>query len=86
MSNRLVGCWVSVEMSFCSYNFLDGEGFYSFGGAKRSFVYTDNTDSVTIHYIGDTLPCTFKYTVEEDILLIEDSFGNTVKYKKQNSV
>ena len=29
------------------------------------------------------MPGAFKYTVEENILLIEDSFGTPVEYKKQ---
>ncbi len=82
--NKLVGCWVSVEYSFCSYNFLDGGmGFYSFGPGKKEFVYTDNSDSVTVHYNGDLAASTFKYTIDEDFLFIQDSFGNLVKYKKQ---
>lgn len=83
MNNKLIGCWVSVEMSFCTYNFLtDGKGFYSFFDAKKEFTYTDNSESVTIHYVGDFMPSTFKYTTTEDVLLIEDSFGKAVKYKR----
>ena len=83
MRNKLIGCWVSVELSFCSYNFLpDGAGFYSFGSGKKEFVYTDNFESVTIHFSGDLMSSTFKYTIEDNILLIEDSFGTLVKYKK----
>ena len=84
MENKLIGCWVSAELSFCAYNFLpDGKGFYSFGDAKKDFTYVDNGESVTIHYSGDFMPGAFRYTVEENILLIEDSFGTPVEYKKQ---
>ena len=66
-----------------TYNFLtDGKGFYSFFDAKKEFTYTDNSESVTIHYVGDFMPSTFKYTTTEDVLLIEDSFGKAVKYKR----
>ena len=83
MENKLIGCWVSAELSFCAYNFLsDGKGFYSFFDAKKEFTYTDNGDSVTIHFSGDLMPSTFKYTVEDDVLFIEDSFGTLVKYKR----
>ena len=83
MDNKLIGCWVSAELSFCAYNFLsEGKGFYSFGDAKKDFTYTDNGDSVTIHYAGDFMPSTFKYSICENILSIEDSFGNLVRYKK----
>ena len=83
MDNKLIGCWVSAEMSFCTYNFLpDGKGFYSFFDAKKEFTYTDNGDNVIIHFSGDLMKSTFKYTIEEDVLLIEDSFGVLVKYKR----
>ena len=83
MENKLIGCWVSAELSFCAYNFLsEGKGFYSFGDAKKDFIYTYTSESVTIHYVGDFMPSTFKYTATEDVLLIEDSFGTLVKYKR----
>ena len=83
MENKLIGCWVSAELSFCAYNFLsDGKGFYSFFDAKKEFTYTDNGYSVTIHFSGDLMQSTFKYTATEDVLLIEDSFGTLVKYKR----
>ena len=83
MDNKLIGCWVSAELSFCAYNFLsDGKGFYSFFEAKKEFTYTDNGDSVTIHFSGDLMPSTFKYSMCENILSIEDSFGNLVRYKR----
>lgn len=87
MDNRLVGRWESVQLSFCAYNFLpDGEGFYSFGEGKKEFAYTDNIESVTIHFNGDFMASTFRYTIEDDVLLIEDNFKTTVKYKKQGEV
>ena len=83
MDNKLIGCWVSAELSFCAYNFLhDGKGFYSFFEAKKEFTYRDNGDSVTIHFSGDLMPSTFKYFICEIILSIEDSFGNLVRYKR----
>ena len=58
-------------MSFCTYNFLpDGKGFYSFFDAQKEFAYKDNADSVTIHFLGDLISSTFKYIIEDDILLI----------------
>ena len=83
MDNKLIGCWVSAELSFCAYNFLhDGKGFYSFFDAKKEFTYTDNGDSVIIHLSGDLMQSTFKYSICENILSIEDSFGNLVRYKR----
>lgn len=51
-------------------------------GAEKHFTYTDNGDSVTVHYTNDLLPSTFGYVIDGDLLLIEDSFGNRVKYKR----
>ena len=83
MDNKLIGCWVSAELSFCAYNFLhDGKGFYSFFDAKKEFTYTDNGDSVIIHFSGDLMQSTFKYSICENILSIEDSLGNLVRYKR----
>ena len=85
MYNKLIGCWVSAEMSFCTYNFLsEGKGFYSFGDAKKDFIYTYTSESVTIHYVGDFMPSTFKYSICENILSIEDSFGNLVRYNRKS--
>ena len=50
--------------------------------AKKEFTYRDNGDSVIIHFSGDLMPSTFKYTATEDVLLIEDSFGTLVRYKR----
>lgn len=83
IENKIIGRWVSVEMPFCAYNFMsDRKGFYSFFDAQKEFTYTDNGDSVTLHFSGDLMPSTFKYTTTEDVLLIEDSFGKVVKYKR----
>ena len=83
MDNKLIGCWVSAELSFCAYNFLhDGKGFYSFFDAKKEFTYRDNGDSVIIHFSGDLMQSTFKYSICENILSIEDSFGNLMRYKR----
>ena len=83
MDNKLIGCWVSAELSFCAYNFLhDRKGFYSFFDAKKEFTYRDNGDSVIIHFSGDLMQSTFKYSICENILSIEDSFGNLVRYKR----
>ena len=49
MDNKLIGCWVSAELSFWAYNFLhDGKGFYSFFDAKKEFTYTENGAKLTI--------------------------------------
>lgn len=77
-----MGKWASVDLPCFAYNFShDGIGYYSFMSGKKEFTYTANENSVTIHYTGDLLPGTFEYVIEDDILSIQDSFGNYVKYK-----
>ena len=83
MGLEICGRWEAVGFSCFTYNFQpDGKGFYSFFDAKKEFTYTNNGDNVIIHFSGDLMKSTFKYTIEEDVLLIEDSFGALVKYKR----
>ena len=85
MGLEICGRWEAVGFSCFTYNFLpDGKGFYSFFDAKKEFTYTDNSESVTIHYVGDFMPSTFTYSICENILSIEDSFGNLVRYKRKS--
>lgn len=78
----LLGTWVSVDMPCFAYNFLHGGvGYYSFGSGKKDFSYTATDTAVTVHFTGDSLPSTFEYAIENDVLSIQDSFGTPVKYK-----
>lgn len=71
MGLEIYGRWEAVGFSCFAYNFLpDGTGFYSFFDAQKEFAYKDNADSVTIHFLGDLISSTFKYIIEDDILLI----------------
>lgn len=82
--HKLLGRWEYERLPSLSYNFLpSGVGFYTFGDAKKEFEYTVTDSEIKIHFIGDFMPSVFKYSIAEDTLLIDDSFGNTVKYKKQ---
>ena len=85
--HKLTGRWEYANLPSLSYNFLkDGNGFYLFYDAKKDFTYTAKDGEVKIHFNGDFRPNTFKYIVEGDVLLIEDSFGNLVKYKKSKEM
>ena len=82
--NSLIGEWVSVDLPCFAYNFLcDGSGYYSLGTGKKEFSYSNTETAVTIHFTGDFLPSTFEYIIEDDMLSIQDSFGNYVKYKRK---
>ena len=67
-----------MHIIFC----MTGRDSIPFLKQKKEFTYTDNGDSVIIHFSGDLMSSTFKYTATEDVLLIEDSFGTLVKYKR----
>lgn len=81
--NPLVGSWKSDSFE-AIYTFNDdGTGEYDFYGDKKPFTYTDNGDSVEIKYETDTVSSVFKYVIEDDVLNIEDSFGEMYKYTKK---
>lgn len=80
---RLIGTWASVEFPSFAYNFISAdEGYYSMADAKKEFKYNADDTKVVIYYPGDVSALSFKYEINEDVLSIEDSFGNFVKYKK----
>ncbi|MBR6548104.1 MAG: hypothetical protein IKT68_01035 [Clostridia bacterium] len=80
----LVGSWESVEISGALYHFHeDGTGAYEFSGSTMNFTYTDDGAKVTIQYENATEPNVFAYTIADDTLSIEDSFGSMVQYKKK---
>lgn len=87
MKSKLLGTWCWNDHTDCGYLFSsDGKGAYYFCGGEKPFEYTDNGDSVTVHFIGDLFPNRFRYTVKEDVLSIEDSFGDEVIYTRCQSL
>jgi len=79
----IVGTWEYGSMD-CAYIFKeDGTGAYRFSGADMPFTYTDDGTSLTIQYENATVPNVFKYTITDNVLYIEDSFGSIVEYKKK---
>ena len=82
----LVGKWEYAAMSDYCYIFReDGTGIYSTDNGETAFFefeWTDNGDSVTLDYVDSDFPGTFKYTINGNILSIEDSFGDMIEYKK----
>ncbi|MBQ7974991.1 MAG: hypothetical protein IJ300_04820 [Clostridia bacterium] len=80
---KLIGTWVAVGFPGLAYNFVSiNEGYYSVANAKKEFKYNADNTKIVIYYPGEVSALTFQYEIKEDILLIEDSFGNFVKYKK----
>ena len=83
---KLIGTWVAIGFPCFAYNFTSSsEGYYSMANVKKAFNYSANDETVALYYPGDVSALSFKYEIDGDILSIEDSFGNFVKYKKQGA-
>ena len=84
MGLEICGRWEAVGFSCFAYNFLpDGTGYYSMAEAKKEFTYSIDGNSITIYYPGDIAANVFEFAICDDILSIQDSFGNFVNYKKK---
>lgn len=80
----IVGKWEYEDSSDMYYIFNeDGTGLYYFVSGEMNFTYEDDGKAVTLQYETATEPSTFKYTIEDNVLSIEDSFGEYVKYIKK---
>ena len=80
----LVGKWVYEDSDDMYYTFNeDGTGSYFFIGGEMKFTYEDDGEAVTLNYETATEPSVYKYALEGNKLLIEDSFGETVTYIKK---
>lgn len=83
-SGSLLGSWEAVTMQGAIYSFEEGgKGAYIYGTTTMPFTYKVVGDSVEILFEGNTMANTYKFQIKGDILQIEDSFGDTVEYKKQ---
>jgi len=78
----LVGTWEYEDMDAAYIFNEDGTGAYRFFGTELPFTYTDDGESVSILYDGNTDANVFAYTISGKTLSIEDSFGEIVKYQK----
>ena len=80
---KLIGTWVAIGFPSFAYNFISAEeGYYSMADAKKEFTYSIDGNIITIYYPGDIAANAFEFTICDDILSIQDSFGNFVNYKK----
>ena len=50
------------------------------GEEVKTFKYKDNGDSVVITFDGNSKEHNYKYTVENNVLSIENDYGATEKY------
>lgn len=80
-SAGIVGTWKYRGSLDCEYTFCaDGTGIYNYTGTQMPFTYTDDGTAVSILYEGNTAPTVLKYTISEETLNIEDSFGQVMQY------
>ena len=78
----VVGTWEYKDMDAAYIFNEDGTGAYRFYGAEMPFTYTDDGESVSILFTGNTSPNVFAYSISGKTLSIEDSFGEIVEYQK----
>lgn len=77
----IIGSW---NHSGYVYTFNeDKTGSYEAFGRIMEFTYEDDGNQVRILYKGNTVPGTYEYKVDGDKLIIKDSFGSDVIYKKK---
>ena len=80
----IVGTWEYEDSSDMYYTFNeDGTGSYYFVAGEMKFTYEDDGKAVTLHYETATEPSTYQYTIKDNVLSIEDSFGEQVTYVKR---
>lgn len=79
----IVGTWEYGSLGAAYIFNADGTGAYEFAGTQMKFTYTDDGSKITLQYEGMTAPNEFNYTIEGNILHMEDSFGEIVDYTKK---
>ncbi len=74
----LVGSW---DHNGFVYTFnSDKTGNYNSLGTILEFGYEDDGEKVTLHYKNSTMENVYEYKIEDNKLIIKDSFGKDVEY------
>ena len=77
----IIGKW---EYSSYVYTFNeDKTGTYDALGTLMNFTYEDNGSKISILYTGNTSPLELDYRIEDNKLIITDSFGEEIEYIKR---
>lgn len=82
----IIGTWDYDGDFKATYVFKeDGTGSYALGSsdAKQNITYTKDDKKIAITFGDSTVPFETEYRIEDDTLIILDSFGTEVKYKKK---
>lgn len=87
-SNPIVGTWDlyrnNKSDSDVYYVFNeDYTGSYTIFGSTKQFKYETKDGYVSIKYDTATVPTEYKYSIDNDIINIVDSFGDDTFYKKR---
>lgn len=81
-SQTIVGKW--EHSSGYIYNFKDNKtGIYSYGSNEMKFTYKDDGKKLSILFDGNTIASEYEYRIENNKLIIKDSFGKDVEYIKK---
>ena len=84
--NGLVGSWDYSELSGMVYNFnADGTGTYDIFGEVLDFTYEADGSILKIALTDDDVdePTKLEYEIDGDTLIVKDSGGNAVVYKRK---
>lgn len=80
-AKTLVGSWAHSSYVY-TFN-KDKTGTYDALGTKMEFTYEDDGSKVSILYKGNTNASSYEYKIEDNKLIIKDSFGNDVEYTRK---
>jgi hypothetical protein len=81
--NPIIGTWTYEGGGF-TYTFNeDKTGTYEAFAATLEFTYTAENNKLSILYKDNTKPFETDYTIEDNKLIIKDSFGNNTVYVKK---
>lgn len=61
----------------------DKTGSYNFAGLENKFTYEINENVVKLVYTETSMPNEFEYEIKDNILIIKDSNGLDVTYKRK---
>lgn len=84
--STIIGSWEYASSPSSAYRYTfnsDKTGSYSVYGTEKNFTYEDDGKKVSIMYEKNTVPSEYEYKLDGDKLIIKDSFGNDVEYKRK---
>ena len=85
-NKTIVGTWEYAGSPSTAYTYTfnsDKTGSYAVYGTEINFTYEDDGQKVSIKYEKNTVPSDYQYKLDGDKLIIKDSFGNDVEYKRK---